>query len=110
MLVTDLTGDTIDDGSIDLSNENENIVACVTPTNPSLRQSRDKLQLAIGRPYNSTNSSVTIYNAPKDWNALHQTRANAFPYHINRNKLAVTHVDEISICESIKTVNTHDQK
>ena len=50
MFVTDLTGDTTDDGSMYLSNDNENTVICVTTTNTSLRKSRDKLKLAIGRP------------------------------------------------------------
>ena len=104
MFVTDLTGDTTDDGSMELCNENENKVVCVTPINNTLRKSRDKLKLAIGRPSIPENHSVSIFNAPKDWNAIHQYRDHAFPYHLNHNHIEATNADEVSICESTNTV------
>ena len=104
MFVTDLTGDTTDDGSMDLCNDSENKVVCVTPINNTLRKSRDKLKLAIGLPSITTKNAISIFNAPKDWNAIHKYRDNAFPYHLHHNNLEVSHADEVSICESTITV------
>ena len=39
--MTDLTGNTTDDGSIDLANDNENTVVCVTANKSSIRTSRE---------------------------------------------------------------------
>ena len=72
MFVTDLTGDTTDDGSMDLCNDTENKVVCVTPINNTLRESRDKLKLAIGLRSITTNNAISIFNAPKHWNDIHQ--------------------------------------
>ena len=47
MYVTGLASDTIDNGSMDLSNDNEITVICVNPTNSSIRKSRNNLKKAI---------------------------------------------------------------
>ena len=50
MYVTDLTGDTTDDCSMALENDNRNIVICVTVNKSSIRKSRENLEVSITRP------------------------------------------------------------
>ena len=103
MNVTDLTGDTTDDGSVDSLNGNEMTKVCVTPTNSS-RKSRDNLKKAICLPSINEKQSVSIFNAPKDWDKINQYRNHAFPYHLNKNAIPRTNTAENSVFESSNIV------
>ena len=104
MYVTDLTGDTTDDGSTDLENDNENTAICVTPNKSSIRKSREKLEIAIARPSIYEKQSLSIFNAPKDWKTISQYHIHAFPYYFNNLEREGPNTDKVSICESTKTV------
>ena len=83
MYVTDSTSDTTNDGSMDSSNNNENAVVCVTPTDFSICKSGENLKMASSRPSINEKEYVSIFNAPKDWNTIHQYCNHALPYHLN---------------------------
>ena len=104
MSVTDLTGDTSDEGSMDVANDNEITVIRVTPNPSNKISSRQNLEMAIARPSIYEKPSMSIFNAPKDWKTINQYRNHAFPKHLNNFEIEENNADKVSICGSTKTV------
>ena len=102
MYVVDLTGDTIDDGSMDLENDNK----IQSYNKSSMRKSRENLEVAIARPSIYEKQPLSTFNGPRYWKTINQCRNHVFPYYFNNLERERTNADKVSIHESTQAV-TH---